>query len=615
MKIKYKAIILLWSLSLGLLFSVNAQETDIINDKELQLSEEDTLFLKYINDFDKSYPFINYYQNFVEWYHPSAILPFFYKLRESEQHKVKIIHIGDSHIQSDFNTGHIRMKMQELFGYGGRGFCFPYQCAGTHATYDYYTKAVGEWTYSRNIQKEPLYDMGITGATIHTTDSLAGFQIIFRSRYKVIKPSFTRIQVYYKNDPKSFSLKLITADSSYIQPTFQEQNRRNYLEYIIPEGIDSLIFSVEKTNAVQNFFECYGVHIDTPEDQGILYSSVGINGAGYHSLLSETLFPMQISQYQPDLVVLDLGANDFYQGGFNKTIMRSNLESIINMIRKNAPNSCILLTNSQDIYNKKYDVSGCVDFSQLTREVAREKNCALYDYFTISGGQYSMIKWQTEKLARKDRVHLTASGYLLKGELFTSALLNSYNEYLTNNIKDSLTVKNFCIDTNLVKVKDTDNLSEDTLATKMIPKMVPKIQKKYHIVKSGQTLSGIASKYRISISKIKALNGLRSDLIRPGQRLIVGKTTIMVPVYTTQPSVQNTNSSTPTSVQSTPTVKPVKPTTSSSDAKKIIYKIRKGDVLGSIANRYGVKVSNLKKWNHLSSDRIVAGKTLIIYRK
>ena len=42
------------------------------------------------------------------------------------------------------------------------------------------------------------------------------------------------------------------------------------------------------------------------------------------------------------------------------------------------------------------------------------------------------------------------------------------------------------------------------------------------------------------------------------------------------------------------------------------YKIKKGDTLTKIANKYHVSVANLKKWNNLKSDKIQIGQTLII---
>lgn len=46
---------------------------------------------------------------------------------------------------------------------------------------------------------------------------------------------------------------------------------------------------------------------------------------------------------------------------------------------------------------------------------------------------------------------------------------------------------------------------------------------------------------------------------------------------------------------------------------RIAYKVKSGDYLGKIAGRYGVSVSQLKKWNNLRSSNIRAGQTLYIY--
>jgi len=42
-----------------------------------------------------------------------------------------------------------------------------------------------------------------------------------------------------------------------------------------------------------------------------------------------------------------------------------------------------------------------------------------------------------------------------------------------------------------------------------------------HRVQSGETLGHIASKYGVGVSEIKRWNGLSSDMIRIGQRLVV----------------------------------------------------------------------------------------------
>lgn len=48
--------------------------------------------------------------------------------------------------------------------------------------------------------------------------------------------------------------------------------------------------------------------------------------------------------------------------------------------------------------------------------------------------------------------------------------------------------------------------------------------------------------------------------------------------------------------------------------KKIVYTVKKGDVLGKIATRNGVTVSNLKRWNKLKGNNIRIGQKLVIYK-
>ena len=48
---------------------------------------------------------------------------------------------------------------------------------------------------------------------------------------------------------------------------------------------------------------------------------------------------------------------------------------------------------------------------------------------------------------------------------------------------------------------------------------------------------------------------------------------------------------------------------------KIIYKIKYGEFLGKIAKKFGVKGSDLKRWNNLKSDAIKENQKLIVFPK
>jgi membrane-bound lytic murein transglycosylase D len=56
------------------------------------------------------------------------------------------------------------------------------------------------------------------------------------------------------------------------------------------------------------------------------------------------------------------------------------------------------------------------------------------------------------------------------------------------------------------------------------------------------------------------------------------------------------------------------PTTTAS-TQKIYYTVKSGDALGTIASKYHVTITDIKRWNKLSSNTIRVGQRLIIYKK
>jgi len=46
---------------------------------------------------------------------------------------------------------------------------------------------------------------------------------------------------------------------------------------------------------------------------------------------------------------------------------------------------------------------------------------------------------------------------------------------------------------------------------------------------------------------------------------------------------------------------------------RMVYRVKSGDYLGKIADKYGVRVSSIKRWNNLKSDNLRIGQRLVIY--
>ncbi len=563
-------------------------------------SIENVSYIKNIITYSKLYDFINYNLNYIQWKDNTAIVPFYDKLKQTPNRKLRILHIGDSHIQADYFTGYIRDEMQRLFGAGGRGFVFPYAAAETHSAYDYRTYCSGNWQYSRNIQPYPTYDIGITGATIHTTDSTATFSFVFKS--SALQNNFNLLKLYCKQSPESYDIKLLASGvHDTINITCNQQNNFFYIPIILSKSSDTLEFFIHKSNPKQSFFECYGLLIETNDNSGVLYSSVGINGAGYRSILKETLLANQLTDYNPDLVIIDLGANDFYGYTLNEYELEYNLKKIIEIIKNAAPSTSIIISNTQDLFKRKRNITECQPFSALTRKVAFENNCGFFDYYNISGGKLSMLKWSKNNLAQRDRVHLSGAGYYIKGELMVNAILNSYYLILSNDsIKqfvsnyskiDSL---NFALTEN--KNKNKPSYYQNELITYK-PKN-PKINSKtdyYYSIKPGDNLGKIAEEFGVSINNIKDWNNLGGNKIIAGEVLLIHpKKNIPKPI--------NSN------------INKTQPITNSS-GNKTYYTVQSGENLWLISQKFGVTVENIQEWSNLSGNSIKPGDILVVYAK
>jgi membrane-bound lytic murein transglycosylase D len=127
-----------------------------------------------------------------------------------------------------------------------------------------------------------------------------------------------------------------------------------------------------------------------------------------------------------------------------------------------------------------------------------------------------------------------------------------------------------------------------------------------HKVKNGEYLGKIASKYRVSVAKIKKWNNLKSDNIRVGQNLIIYRGG-GGPVATESSSGKSATSS----ASSTSTTKK---TNSAASAKGYTtYTVKSGDSFYSIAKNYpGVSAQNIMDYNGINSSKLKPGMTIKI---
>lgn len=128
----------------------------------------------------------------------------------------------------------------------------------------------------------------------------------------------------------------------------------------------------------------------------------------------------------------------------------------------------------------------------------------------------------------------------------------------------------------------------------------------YHKIEKGETIENIAAMYGIPSGELQILNGIYKGEIKAGMNL-------MVPARGgTQDEALLVKMDKRIKALSTGRGRYPPP----EGYVRIVHRIHPGEVLGKIAERYGVGLSQLLKWNNLGRhSRIYAGKKLVIYLK
>lgn len=533
-------------------------------------------------------PWIDSHSNVIQAHNKSLLRPFFLKLNAASKRRVNILHIGDSHVQADIFTNQTRLLMGNTFGYAGRGIVFPYTTAKTHTASDYRSYHTGKWLYAKNVEKSPELPLGVSGVSSKTYDKDAQFKFIFRQG--IIQPEFTKLRILCKRAENSYDLRLITPGETVDIDVFKESkdSLTDELTVYLRSGYSEYLFEFVQNDSIQEEFEIYGLSVESENNAGVLYTSVGINGAGHYAIMRENKLPEHLQLLKPDAIILDVGANDFYQKGLDKDVFVENLISLIELFKEFAPNALIILSNSQDIYRGGYSLATCANFSIIVSEVAKTEKVAFYDWYRVAGGYQSMRLWKSYSLANKDGVHLTKAGYELKGSLIYQSFYQTHKRLFDK--RDS----SYQI---IIPYLDTQYVQIDTSKPK--PKPIVAYHWVNHKVRSGETVWSIADKYGVTALQIKKWNKLRSYSLKRGK---------ILKIYTQMEQAPKI------AIHSTPSVvvknKTIKPGGSAKSKKLKTHTVKSGETLYSISKKYQMSVDSLKKLNHLRGNTIRKGQKL-----
>ncbi len=381
-------------------------------------------------EFCDSLPFIKCEANFIT--NPgndSCLNNFtqkFNNLKTNKKQVLQIVHIGDSHLQAGFFTEKIKQQLFMQFSndsFAAPGFIFPYTIAETNNPFFFKVNYSGNWEWCKNIDKEKICKLGLSGITVQTKDTAVTISIKMRN-FKYDYPAkyyFNKIKILHNSNEE-----VIIQINNKKAETFD-----GYSLIELPTLEDSI--SIEINQPENSQFELYGIFLENTISQ-INYHTIGVNGATAQSYLQYDYFSSHLKMINPDLIIISLGTNEAYDADFRKTEHEYILKDLIYQIRDVSPSAAIILVTANDhLKNRKYLNPNIQDVNANILKVCKEFKLNFWDFYTIMGGEQSILEWYEKGLSGEDKLHFKRAGYEIQGELFFNALMKMIENSTLNN--------------------------------------------------------------------------------------------------------------------------------------------------------------------------------------
>lgn len=418
---------------------------------------------------------------------PKAVAKFLKALQQREKdgfltERVHVFHIGDSHIQADLQTDKTRTLLQETYGNGGRGFLFPHRLARTNGSSDVSFESSNNFSAQRIINGSNAF-MGLSGISlsskerpcavkVNIKDSADAFDLVriiqpqstarwqfsagktLESKKVVVQKQRTHkikdgevlgsiarkygVSVSQLKKMNRLKSDRIRAGKTLIVSKPENRNRttKKYKYTTVDFNASELWTSKEFDQALQfevftdseNVSALNGFMLEN-SDGGLIYSSVGVNGAKFSDYNQSPLFFQQLMATDPDLLVLSLGTNESFDHQSASTYI-NHLTTFIQNCRNINPDIEILVcTPPPSLFKRRYKNTYVETYANALLLNAVLLRIAVWDGYTQLGGGNSVSRNYKRGLMAADRVHYSKSGYELQGTLLAEAIMRQAKQY------------------------------------------------------------------------------------------------------------------------------------------------------------------------------------------
>lgn len=278
--------------------------------------------------------------------------------------------------------------------------------------------------------------------------------------------------------------------------------------------------------------------------------------------------------------------------------------------------------NVRKYYQRRLPSNPAKDYYYIMRDTPNNETVIVeYGFADSTGDDISQLKNNWKKLAEA----VTKAIVEYAGGKYVAPIDSNY---YTVKSGDSLWSISRKLGITVDELKSANNLSSNLLSVGqnlIIPGKEAQATGDEYVVKKGDTLYSIARKYNTSVDNLKSINNITTDSLAIGQIIKLPSTsstasdTYIVKKGDSLYSIARTYN---TSVDKLKKINnltsnalaigQVLKLPSSNASENVVYTVKKGDSLYSIAREYGTTVDAIKKLNNITSNTLSIGQKLLL---
>lgn len=360
----------------------------------------------------------------------STLEAFFQGLENSKKDLLRIWYYGDSQIEGDRITSHVRSALQREFGGSGLGY-LPLSNPATYMNVELndYNQWVKQNCFRHRKCKNPFY---VSGLTFTPENASAN----------------SKFSIEIKQWQKFKSLKLVCGTDSigegrlilfkHKKDSIWDTAKVNFKTKLITEFqlLDSFRYGQYEIKSIGGYSPIYGYFLDG-SNYGLQLDNFGIRG---HSgdglrLIDNGILRQESNRLNAGLIIFQFGNNMI---PYLKTDEKSKqwvlriFKGIIQKYKNQCPASSLLLIGPGDMGHETSDgpksYESCAVLNSWLKEFALQEQVAYFDFFSIFQESGGILEWRKKGLASLDG-HLSPRGQKAFANQLNHELLSAYSVY------------------------------------------------------------------------------------------------------------------------------------------------------------------------------------------